>query len=215
MKKLVLPVIILALLVWAGMWYAKKEKVVTPPTTTTTYSSPGLGISFTYPKSLSASTTANTVRLHHEVPFEHHDYCDFKGEGTTTVPTLTDFEVKMSVSYKNLVDTMKTESPYIPAENFVNGTVVESPGFIDSVTFGSSKEKGYKIFEGAEGCGFTVYYLPLGSNKTLVLKDTFVTVFSGAIDVNEEVRAMETEGVISKRNHDEILNSILQSVKAN
>jgi hypothetical protein len=214
MKKFILIIIVLAL-VLGGIWYYKKDKVTTPTTTTSTttnYRNSNLGLSFTYPKILTASSTAQLVTLHHEVPFTHHDYCDFKGEGDTTVPTLTDFHVTFRTENKSLIDTMKLESPYIPEENFVNGKVVPSPGFIDSYKIGELD--GFRIFEGAEGCGQTTYYFPISSSKTLIIKELLITVFTGAIDVENKAAAEAVPGVLNKEKAAENFESILQTLKA-
>ncbi len=212
MKKIIAIVIIVLLTIF-GFWYAKKMPSKLADSSVATYRNSGLGISFTYPKILSASTTGEIVSLHHEVLFEHHDYCDFKGEATTTIPSLTDFQVSFRTQDKNIVDTIKTESPYIPEENFVNGNVVPSPGFIDSVTAGSLE--GYKIFEGAEGCGHTTYYFSVSNSKTLIVKEDLITVFTGAIDKENEDAALAVPGVINKEKETEILNSILKTVQVN
>jgi len=178
-----------------------------------TYKSTDLGISFTYPKILSASTTPQMITLHHQVPFSHVDYCDFKGDGTQKIPTLTDFHVSFHVSNKNLAETVKQESPYIPEENFVNGNVVPSPGFIDPVK--TDNLSGFKIFEGAEGCGHVIYYLSGGSNKTLVIIRDWITVFSGVIDTENMAAAEAVPGVLNKAKEEEIFNSILNSLSLN
>ena len=212
MKKVVGFLIIILIIIF-GFWYARKNNKAPAETTTLTYRNSNLGINFTYPKTLSASSTSAGVTIHHEVPFEHHDYCDFKGEATTTIPTLTDFNLKMHVVNKNLVDTMRTESPYIPSENFVNGAVVPSPGFIDP--FDTGTYKGFAIFEGAEGCGQTIYYLKISDSKTLVATNELITVFSGAIDVENMNAALAVPGVIDKTENENYLLDILKTVSVN
>jgi hypothetical protein len=214
MKKNIWIVIILVLVVvLSGFWYATREKVepVVVEETTKTYSNSNTGVSFTYPKILSANTAADAVTLHHEVTFTHHDYCDFKGDGETNIPTLTDFNVAFHIVDKDLVATMKSESPYIPAENFVNNQVVPSPGFIDSYSVGTLS--GYKIFEGAEGCGVITYYFPISSQKTLVVKKDLITVFTGAIDAENQASAEAVPGVLNKEKETQTLTSILETVK--
>ncbi len=210
MKK-ILPIIIVLILVIGGVWYWKKGGNFPIDSTTATYRNSSLGISFKYPKILMASTTGEEVTLHHEVTFTHHDYCDFKGEGDTTVPTLTDFHVKFHIVNKSLVEAMKSESPYVPAENFVNGEIVPSPGFIDPVQFGNLK--GYSIFEGAEGCGHTIYYLSVSTNKTLIVTNDLITVFTGAIDVENQSKAESVPGVLNKAKAEAIFEAILNTVK--
>jgi hypothetical protein len=211
MKKI--TVIILAILLILGVWLYMRKGSTPVDTMVTTYRNTNSGLSFTYPKILTVKATGDIVTVHHEVPFAHHDYCDFKGEGDTTIPNLTDFNVAFHVSETGLVQTMKTESPYLPEENFVNGTVVESPGFIDKYEIGDLK--GYKIFEGAEGCGQTTYYFPITSSKTLVAKEELVTVFTGAIDKENEDKAAAVPGVLNKEAETQTLESIFKTVKVN
>ncbi len=203
--------ILIAIVLIVGIFFYMRLEGPQSDPTVARYSNQTSGISFTYPKILQASTTDAVVTLHHEIPFEHHDYCDFKGEATTTIPLLTDFQVSFETVEKNLVDTMHKVSPYIPEENFVNNEVIPSPGFIDAYTVGTWN--GYKIFEGAEGCGHTIYYFRVSSDKTLVVTQQFITIFSGAIDADQGTQALLVPGVISKEKEQEILTGILQTVK--
>jgi hypothetical protein len=220
MKKiLLLLLVLLILIIGGGVWYLKTERKDTSGTpnvpivsTTTTYTDSNTGISFTYPSILMRGKNKNDVILGHTVPFVHHDYCDFKGESTSTIPMLTDFQISMHVKNSPLTQTIKSESPYIPQENFVNGEIVESPGFIDSVKY--KNLEGFSIFEGAEGCGHVIYYFPIASDKTLVVKRDFITIFSGAIDAEEGKKALQVPGVISKQKEQEIFDGILNSLKA-
>lgn len=218
MKKLFVFILIVVLGV-VGYWVyvrrgTKTNTSTTSPTSyTSTYKNSNLGISFTYSKGLAVSDTSSEVTLHHEVPFVHHDYCDFKGEATTTIAALTDFNAKIHVVNKSLIDAMKSESSYIPSENFVNGTVVPSPGFIDPVQAGPYS--GFSIFEGAEGCGQTIYYLKVTDSKTLVVTNDLITVFTGAIDKADEDKALAVPGVINKTLNQNVLQEILRTISVN
>ena len=214
MKKLIFAIVVVALLA-GGVWYVRGHRAVKTVTTTATYKNSETGVSFVYPKILTVTNTSGAdsangagqndlVLIHHDIPFAHHDYCDFKGEaggGTTTPamqPTLTDFNITMHVDNAGLTNTIRAESPYIPDENFVNEQVVPSPGFIDPVEVG--KLSGYKITEGAEGCGQEIYFFAISGNKTLVVTDDIITVFTGAIDPSQATAALAVPGVISKTN---------------
>ncbi len=116
------------------------------------------------------------------------------------------------MSDNNLVDTIKHESPYIPEENFLNGKVVPSPGFIDPVEFGNLQ--GYSIFEGAEGCGHTIYYLKVSERRTLVVILDFITIFSGSIDTENMNNALAVPNVINKTQAEEVFNTIMKSIVA-
>lgn len=212
MKKIILTIFVVLVAVGV-LWYTKNSKPTKINTEIKTYRSSDLGISFSYPQILYASSTSEEVVLHHEVSFTHHDYCDFRGEITSTTDKLTDFHLSFHVVNKNIIETMKNESPYIPEENFLNGEVVPSSGFIDP--FEVNGMKGFKIFEGAEGCGHTVYYLAASNSKTLVMQEEWITVFSGVIDVENKNAAEAVPGVINKEKAAEILNSILQTVEIN
>lgn len=191
-------------------FYYKKSQTKPVDSNVYSYRNLNIGIAFKYPKNLLVKGTNQSVVIHHDVPFEHHDYCDFKGESTTTSPTLTDFNVTMHMSDKSLIESMKYESPYIPEENFLNGKIVPSPGFIDPVDFGNLK--GFSIFEGAEGCGHTVYYLEVSDKKTLVVVNDFITIFSGSIDTEHEKEALAVPGVINKESSIDIFNAIIKSL---
>lgn len=208
MKKLVLVVIVFVVL--GVLVYLNSGKNVINPEFST-YKSQKLGISFSYPKILTASTTKDSVILYHEVPFVHHDYCDFKGEIDTTIDTLTDFRVNLQTVDKNINDAIREMSPYIPEENFINGEINASPGFIDP--FDNGNLKGFSIFEGAEGCGHTIYYLKISDKKTLVVTRDFITVFSGAIDVENEEKAKAVSGVINKEKEEEIFETVMKTVR--
>lgn len=212
MKKTLIVVVILILAV-SIPFYLKSKKTVVSDKIVASYSNTRMGIAFTYPKILSASSTPDSVNIHHQVPFTHHDFCDFKGESDTTIDTMTDFDVTFRVVNKNILETMKSESPYIPQENFVNNEVIPSPGFIDRFKVGNLE--GFQIFEGAEGCGHTIYYLKVSDQKTLVIINKLITVFTGSIDVANKSRAEAVPGVINKEKSEEIFMSILKSMKAN
>ncbi len=210
MKKTSIFIILIVIIV-GGFWILKNKPKTPLDKSLFVYNNPNVGVSFSYPKILSASTTENTVTIHHSVPFTHHDYCDFKGEIDTTIDNLSDFNVSFHTEDLSLIQTMKKLSSYIPQENFVNDTIVVSPGFIDSFSVG--KLNGYKIFEGAEGCGQTTYYFPVSNSKTLVVKEALVTVFTGAIDTENMSKALAVPRVINKQKSEEILNSILNTIK--
>lgn len=204
--------VLIVVFITFGFFIYNKEKNTETPIETKLYRNSNIGVVFKYPPKLSVKSANSKINIHHEVPFEHHDFCDFKGEATTTIPVLTDFNVNIHISPKNLIDTIRTESPYIPEENFINDKIVSSPGFIDEVKFGD--KKGYSIFEGAEGCGHTVYYLYVSNDRTLVIYNDFITIFSGSIDTENMNRALQVPNVINKDENQKILEQILNSLSA-
>ena len=127
-----LLIIVAGLLVIGGAWLIKNNNKTQSDENIKTYKNLGLGITFNYPKYLTASTTDGVIVLHHDIAFENNGDCDMMGD-ENTYPRLTDFKVTIQKINKNLVSTMKAVSPYIPQENFVNDEVVVSPGFILSL----------------------------------------------------------------------------------
>ncbi|MEI6843552.1 MAG: hypothetical protein WCK48_03570 [bacterium] len=211
MKKIILTLVIIALL-FGGIYYIKNKKKVAPDTTISRYSNASVGVSFTFPKILSASTTGSTVAIHHEIPYPNNGKCDMMGD-TKTYNNLTDFNVTIKVVEKGLVDTVKEISPYIPQENFVNGELVASPGFIDPVTIG--KWNGYSIYEGAEGCGQTTYYFPVSKSQTLVVQKESIQILSGVILNEVRQKVLAVPGVISLEKSEEIFKNLLETLKVN
>lgn len=207
MKKLFYLLIILVVA------FVVYEKVNTKPVVNEnikTYRNSKIGLSFSYPKILSASTTADVVTLHHEIPYKNKGDCDMMGD-EKTYDNLTDFKVSFEVSNKNLVETMKEKSPYIPKENFVDDIVVESPGFIDKYNIGNLD--GFAIYEGAEGCGQTTYYFPIEKNKTLFITKMSIQILSGVANEEKAKEVLKVPGVISRTESDEIFQKILLTLK--
>jgi hypothetical protein len=209
MKKIIVFIVVLALAI-GSVWYIKNKTKVSVDSTVKSYKNSNLGISFTYPINLTASTTNSVVTLHHDIPYENHGDCDMVGD-TKTYPRLTDFNVKIQKINKGVVDAMKTISPYIPQENFVNGEVIVSPGFIDA--FKAGNLDGYAIYEGAEGCGQTTYYFPITNDETLVINKMSIQVLSGSIRVDEQAKVLAVPGVIPRDESDKIFASILNTLK--
>jgi hypothetical protein len=176
------------------------------------YKDPDTGISFTYPKNLTASTTDGIARLRHDIPYKNAGACNMMGE-EKTYDRLTDFEMEIRIINKNHTETVKTLSPYIPQENFVNDELVASPGFIDPCTMGNFS--GFAIYEGAEGCGKTTYYFPIAGDKTLVIANASIQALSGAMIQEKVTEVLAVPGVISREENKEIFESIVHSLKIN
>src|SRR4030066_1133898 len=121
--------------------------------------------------------------------------------------------MKIQIINKNLTETIKSLSPYIPQENFVNGELIASPGFIDPCTIGNFS--GFAIYEGAEGCGQTTYYFPIAGNRTLVIANASIQVLSGAIVQEKANEVLAVPGVISREKNKEIFESIVRNLKIN
>lgn len=176
------------------------------------YTSPDTRISFTYPKKLTVSTTNAVTLLRHDIPYKNSGACDMMGD-EKKYARLTDFEMKIRIVNKNLTETVKTLSPYIPKENFVKGKLIASPGFIDPYTNGNFS--GFAIYEGAEGCGQTTYYFPVTANKTLVISNASIQALSGVITQEKVNEVLAIPGVISREKNKEIFEFIVRNLKVN
>jgi len=203
-------IFIILILVFGGWWLTKTKNKPVVDESITSYKNSGLGITFDYPKILTISASDEMVTLHHDIPYQNHGECDMMGD-ENVYPRLTDFRVTFQKIEKNLVDTMRIISPYIPQENFVNEEVVESPGFIDKFQIG--KLDGYAIYEGVEGCGQTTYYFRIKDNQTLVVGKASIQILSGVIVKEKMEEVLAVPGVISREKSEEMFESILTSLK--
>ena len=208
MKKIALYILIL-LIAGTGPGCRQKETAAAGDSPNTHYANAETGISFTYPGYLTASTAAGVVLLHHDIPYENPGACDMMGDDKK-YDRLTDFELKIQIIDGNITQTVRTLSPYIPEENFVNGELVASPGFIDPSTIG--RFSGFAIYEGAEGCGYTRYYFRLPGDRTLVLTNASIQALSGAIVPEKVAEVLAVPGVISREKNMEIFESVVSSL---
>jgi hypothetical protein len=209
MKKFIFIMLIL-IIAGTGYYFLRKDNQPVGEDANTQYQNSNTGISFVYPENLVASTTDGIAILHHDIPYKNAGACDMMGD-EKTYDRLTDLEMKIQIIHKALTETVKSLSPYIPQENFVNGELIASPGFIDPCTIGNFS--GFAIYEGAEGCGQTTYYFPIAGNRTLVIANASIQVLSGAISQEKVNEVLAVPGVISRKNNQEIFESIVQSLK--
>ncbi len=133
----------------------------------------GSSFEFEYPSLIILNEEGKVIRLSHSVSYKHNNPCDFKGDAVP-LEKLADFGVSISVSNKNLKDTIQSNegSDYITKDFFKNNTLTLSPGFIDEFSVGSLK--GFQITTGAEGCGRFSYYFSISSSKTLFVNRSYV-----------------------------------------
>jgi hypothetical protein len=211
MKKFIF-IMLLLMIAGTGYYLFRKDHQPVGEDANRQYQNSQTGISLTYPENLTASTTDGIAMLHHDIPYKNAGACDMMGD-EKTFDRLTDFEMKIQVMNRDLTETVKALSPYIPQENFVNGELVASPGFIDPCTIGDFS--GFAIYEGAEGCGQTTYYFPLAGNKTLVIANASIQALSGAIIQEKVKEVLAVPGVISREKNQEIFESIVRSIKIN
>jgi hypothetical protein len=211
MKKIIFIILIL-IIAGSGYYFLTKDNKSAGEDFFKQYINSNTGISFTYPKNLTASTMDDVAILHHEIPYKNAGACNMMGDDKI-YDRLTDFEMKLRIINRNLTETVKTLSPYIPQENFVNGELVASPGFIDPCTIGNFS--GFAIYEGAEGCGKTAYYFPIAANKTLVITNASIQALSGAIIQEKANEVLAVPGVIPREKNKEIFESIVKSLIIN
>ncbi len=176
------------------------------------FSSPDLGLSFQYPASLVLAETATSVELSHKIQFKNDGECNMKGD-TVTYDYLTDFRAGFQVFTGSMAQAVKYFSPYMPLENFDGENLKYSPGFIDA--FAAGKLKGYAIYEGAEGCGHTIYYFPADNGRVLVVENAMVQQLSGIVSSDLEKQILAVPGAISRQKNAEILHEILESIRFN
>ena len=150
------------------------------------------------------------MTLHHDIPYANTGACDMMGDNKT-YDRLTDFEMTVQIVNKNLTGTVKSLSPYIPQENFVNDELVASPGFIDPYTIGALS--GFAIYEGVEGCGQTTYYFPVASDQTLVVTNASIQALSGARLPEKVAEVLIVPGAISREKNQQIFESVMKSLK--
>jgi hypothetical protein len=211
MKKIFFGILVLLIAV-ADYGCPKKENTAAGESPNKHYENSETGISFTYPEYLTTSTAAGMAILHHDIPYENRGPCDMMGD-EKKYDRLTDFKMEIQIIDRNLTETVKTMSPYIPQENFANSELVASPGFIDPCTIG--RYSGFAIYEGAEGCGHTRYYFRLSGDKTLVLTNASIQALSGAIAQEKVNEVLAVPGVISREKNIEIFESIVRSLIIN
>lgn len=208
-KKLTFFIVFIIIVVVIG-WFLKKLNTPTSPhTIPSTLTFNGTGLSFIYPRELTLSEKTDAVVLHHEIPYENTGACDMMGD-EKTYDTLTDFHVTLRIASTSLVQTVRQMSSYIPEENFDGNVLKVNPGFIDSFEAGALK--GFAIYEGAEGCGFTTYYFPISGNRTLIIQKESIQALSGVRGQEEVQRILKVPGSIAPSVSDKIFKDILTSL---
>ena len=213
MKKIFYIFLILIIVAGFGYFFSTKEqKEIKPEETNKKYYNVNTGISFSYPKIFTANTVEGKVTLHHDIPYQNSGACDMAEEGNA-YDKLTDFEMTVEIMNKNLTDTVKTLSPYIPQENFMNNELIPSPGFIDTYNVGGLS--GFAIYEGAEGCGQTTYYFPISKDKTLIVTNASIQALSGVRSPDKINEILAVPGAISKEENTRFFEEILKSLKTN
>ncbi len=174
------------------------------------YRSERFGLTFRFPSAFLVFEEGESLVVAHEVPFENNGACDMMGD-EQVYPMRTDFRVRIRVMPYSIADAVRELSPYMPEENFAGSSLKPNPGFIDPATL--SGWSGYKIFEGAEGCGHEIYYLTLSEDRTLVVSKDLVQEFSGAVSEERRQALLSVPGVITPKESNEIFEQIVASIR--
>ncbi len=181
--------LIALVLIVGGAYYAGTKKAVAPETNWKTYTDSKSGIEFNYPSKLALTTSDGRVNLSHSILFENYDGgCDMVGNAELS-KTLTDFNVSFDI---------------------VPGDI--KPSYIDG-DYLAGTLKGNWAYQGAEGCGQTLYYFPVEGNKTLVVTKQELQILSPIVSAEVRNKVLEVLGVISHEESGEILKQILSTFK--
>jgi len=203
-------------------WGSPKEEIKVPEARTPgkltkdetadwkTYMNEKCGYEVKYPENtIAVSEEGERLVMTHSILLEHPDPCDFRG-GAPPLQTLTDFEVNIEVSGRNLSETVTAnESDYLVSNFLLDNRLRIEPGFIDEVNIGSLQ--GYRVTKGVEGCGEYTYYFPLTPKNTLFVKRSFITELKPIIPGYEEY--LRLPGVISPDEEERLFNQILSTFR--
>jgi hypothetical protein len=170
------------------------------------------GYAFHYPaKRMTLSNDGQTVSLSHEVPFEHPDPCDFKGDGDT-LPVIVDFDVSMSMKEKALRDAVieaegsdYVATQYMRDEEFIVGGA--SP--VEPVEY--RELKGHRITSAVEGCGRHSYYFVSPTGRTFVVQRKLIAEFN-AVNADSE-RLQNVTGILSPTQEELLFERIMSTVR--
>jgi hypothetical protein len=156
------------------------------------YRNKALSIEFRYPAELSLVENGGRITLFHQVQYKNNGDCDMMGD-ERLYNNLTDFQM-----------------------SFELGSIKDKPEYIDGQYSAGSLRGNYQYY-GAEGCGDTNYFFPLGgtmSGRQLVVRRANIQTLSGVRNNTEEREEILTiPGVISKERNDELFRQIISSFK--
>jgi hypothetical protein len=179
-----------------------------------TYHDKELKFELKYPaKLIQISKEGQRLKLLHSIPFEHSNPCDFDDTPDPPFKELTDFNVTLEILDKNLKGAVlwyEASAAEYFLTRFTSDSVLQlEPGHIDTVRAGLLK--GYRIFQGAEGCGRFNYYFVLDAANTLAVTRKHITELDPVIESYKENRKLP--GVIVPEREEELFNSILSTFK--
>lgn len=175
-----------------------------------TYEDLVAGFSFSYPMQLKLSSEGQAAVLHHEVPHDHADPCDFSGGGER-LKAITDAHISFEMLEKTLRDAVIQEegSDYV-ATQYMRGDefILDGDSPVERVSFGDLD--GYRITSGVEGCGRYTYYFLSPSGRTLVVQRRFVPEFSS---VNPDADTLqELPGILHPEQEEMLFTRMMSTV---
>ena len=126
-----------------------------------------------HPEMISIIEETTGILLHHSIPHEHPDPCDFQGVGPL-LQELTDFEVWIEVVPQSLSETVKLTQTEDFVQNYLRGNelLLDPPNI---VVIGIGCLQGYRITWGVEGCGIYEHIFPLSDRSTLYIIRLIIT----------------------------------------
>lgn len=170
---------------------AKMTPIPTPTSTWQTYKNEKYGFEFKYPSTLKLSVKNNIPTLQHSIPYKNYGDCDMSGLTNREYDSFEDFNISFEIKPKNFHTYDYFDGDY------KNGDI-----------------SGKYSYSGAEGCGFTEYYLNYG-DKTLLVRKNSVQAFSGISTYwNEQLdKILAIPGVISSTESSQLFDQILSTFK--
>lgn len=176
-------------------------------------------LSFKYPPILEiASTGTNSVSLKHTIDSpEHSDFCNLKDATPSNLKTIDDFDVKIQIIDKPIVQVFKEDLFDYQGISFFNKYIVDDEitnydDFIKGVI--TSVGQGFEYRVAVEGCGQDVYVVELEDEVTLVFYRQLIPYLNPNSVTNSETY-LSLDGVILPEDEDRVFKTLLASIKYN
>jgi hypothetical protein len=166
-------------------------------------------LTFRYPATLALKDQGGIVGLTHSVAYPHPNFCELRG-GAKQLDAIIDFNLSFTLIDKSLKNAVRDIIPSnIINDYFKSDSVNLTPGYIDELNTGVLK--GYRITNGAEGCGEYAYFFPLSPDSTLRVTRAFVSEFQ-PINANAQTY-LKVPGIIPPDEEKNIFQNILLSLR--
>jgi hypothetical protein len=180
----------------------------TPPADWKVFRSSNYGFRIMHPEKISLTKEEKAILLHHSIPHEHGDPCDFRGDAPQ-LQELTDFEVRIEVVPQSLRETIELMEMEDYVQEFIGeDELLFKPGYsTGKINVGSLR--GYSIKQGIEECGRYVYFFPLSDGSTLFVIRSIITEFTSIIMYREEYLALP--GIIPPEEEEALFLKILST----